>query len=254
MKLRRAFTLTELLIVIGIIVILVTLTMPMLQRIRAMGKRTVCASNLRELGRAMQLYTAEHKGFFPSHKMGGVTGAPGKDRWWGRDEASEIVDDQVDMSIYPYVDEDELYHCPALTSVEVAQSGAGLRWELTPKNVGYGYNAFFLGRSDGTDTDPFPSEASIVPDTRCNIAYVNDSSLTILLADSTVRSGGSHTESYVMWWPDATTTNFMGPYTRHLETANIVTVNGSVTQARIEDVLETSSAGKELRWNPRYKP
>ncbi len=61
-----AFTLVELLVVIGIIAILISLLLPSLQRAKVQANSTVCKSNLRSLGQALRIYEAENKGFlFP---------------------------------------------------------------------------------------------------------------------------------------------------------------------------------------------
>jgi len=63
MRGRRAFTLVELLVVIGIIAILIGLLMPALSRARESAKTSACLSNLRQLGQAMQAYANDWHGF-----------------------------------------------------------------------------------------------------------------------------------------------------------------------------------------------
>ena len=61
----RGFTLVELLIVIAIIATLVGLLMPAVQSAREAGRRTQCASNLRQVGLGWLGHAEAHRGFFP---------------------------------------------------------------------------------------------------------------------------------------------------------------------------------------------
>jgi prepilin-type N-terminal cleavage/methylation domain-containing protein len=62
----RGFTLLELLVVMAIIAVLAALLLPTIGKARERAKRTVCTSNLRQLGSAMLMYTSDHKGRLPN--------------------------------------------------------------------------------------------------------------------------------------------------------------------------------------------
>jgi prepilin-type processing-associated H-X9-DG protein/prepilin-type N-terminal cleavage/methylation domain-containing protein len=62
---QRAFSLIELMTVVGIIGVLIALLLPSLMKVRESARSLQCLSTLRSLGIAFQSYAAEQKGYLP---------------------------------------------------------------------------------------------------------------------------------------------------------------------------------------------
>ena len=61
----KAFSLVELLVVIGIIALLIAILLPVLARVREQATALKCLANLRTCGQAVEMYSDEHKGYLP---------------------------------------------------------------------------------------------------------------------------------------------------------------------------------------------
>ena len=71
----RAFTLVELLVIIGIIALLISILLPSLNRARETANRVKCASNLRQIGQALLMYSNDNKGAYPRTQLSTAVGS-----------------------------------------------------------------------------------------------------------------------------------------------------------------------------------
>ncbi|MFT3881505.1 MAG: DUF1559 domain-containing protein [Gemmatales bacterium] len=62
---RRAFTLVELLVVLGVTMMLIGMIMPAIQKVRASADKMTCASQLRQIGVALHHYHFDYQRFPP---------------------------------------------------------------------------------------------------------------------------------------------------------------------------------------------
>lgn len=100
---RSAFTLVELLVVIGIISTLISILLPALNRARGEAKRAKCLSNLRQLTMAWGMYADEHKGRLVSSDTNDVT------TWVTSGDGLATLQQGA---LYPYINNPGIYLCP----------------------------------------------------------------------------------------------------------------------------------------------
>ncbi|MHC4085768.1 MAG: type II secretion system protein [Planctomycetota bacterium] len=128
---RKAFTLVELLVVIGIIVLLMAIIVPPLHRPKELlGRRAVCLNNLRQLSLAWVMYSDENDGKLVNGMLGQDRTKPGdpsvikEEAWVGIVDAGwpfrerQINGSNMDEGIkngalWEYIKNPKVYHCPA---------------------------------------------------------------------------------------------------------------------------------------------
>jgi len=92
---RRAFTLVELLVVIGVIALLISILLPVLSGARKTATDAQCASNIRQLCTALVMYANENKGKFPPNI--GSSG-PNVNWWYDADRIGKYLPKTIQYS------------------------------------------------------------------------------------------------------------------------------------------------------------
>lgn len=193
-----AFTLTEVLIVIGIIALLAALLLPFFAHARGKGYQAVCASNLKQISLATSLYTQDDDGMmFPilAHASddGNVT------EWCIRKVAHkpDYSPDKSGGYLSRYIKNEGIWNCPSAPSL------------IMP----YGVNIAFL-------------RAEIAAKHPTRLAQVSAPSETILVTESVFQSSAWWEQEPVVYLPSDHAATVEG---RHFGWANVLWVDGHIS-------------------------
>jgi prepilin-type processing-associated H-X9-DG protein/prepilin-type N-terminal cleavage/methylation domain-containing protein len=178
--LRRAFSLVELIVVIGIISLLIAMLLPAVTRVREQAYSTKCQTNLRSIGQAASMHLIDHHGYLPAagwhwNCVGGVCNPQGlqdplrqKYMYYGDEGVTRPLPITAALAWYMGVkvrtDSREhlaqdlnlenvrrLFRCPAQLSDYSGWTERGDdagNWVAPNSWSGYDFNAALMGRRD----------------------------------------------------------------------------------------------------------
>lgn len=134
LELRRAMTLVELLVVVGIVAILAGLLFPVLTAARESARTTGCIENLTQLHAAFTLYASDHEGLKPPYQNTLGTG-------WGDPSTGQThpVPERgaaLVAALHPYTRSTGIWFCPTDSLARTDSNEGSIRHRSTSYRSG----------------------------------------------------------------------------------------------------------------------
>jgi prepilin-type processing-associated H-X9-DG protein len=151
-----AFTLVELLVVIGIIAVLISLLLPALNRARESARGVKCASNMRQIGTMMHQYASQYSAFPLSRDYGNpkVEATTPRSEYWNEFlAAARIIPDRNWVSATPQHSASAKLYCPnAVEGRQIFTYAMLMTGYRTWSTFGTGTGVFSVGGMVGFDS------------------------------------------------------------------------------------------------------
>jgi prepilin-type N-terminal cleavage/methylation domain-containing protein/prepilin-type processing-associated H-X9-DG protein len=211
---RRAFTLVELLVVIGVLALLAAILLPVLASARGRARSATCQQQLRQMAVALKMYAENHDGVFPplEHWGTGVVRLLGV-HW---------------------------FYCPATRHLD---PNPGLTYLPGYVTAGYAYNGFLAG---------FPFDPRTGPPVPLRLADVLYPATTVVIGDCRLhifnldRPDVDQSPLSPNWGEEGGR--------RHLGGANYAFLDGHVHWYRPEQVRGATHSGGPDGKTPDFRP
>lgn len=264
---HSAHTLTELLVVIGILGLLAAMYLTAISKAKAKALQTQCASNLRQLAMGLEQFVSDNQAYPLIMESSSSTGLPELPKDWHVAVGGYAGAYRLNTDRKPYQSA-ELFHCPAANPPACPTFPEGIVY------TDYGYNAFgvsrlldtngSLGLSPwmGTKGEPLPVAASEVnqPVGESQIASPGD---MMAIGDGFVGNSRVIVDAMPTLWRtsgvfdrlrDRLAQSTARAYARHRGKENVVFCDGHVEVLLLQTLFADDSDSVLMRWNRDNQP
>lgn len=151
---RRGFTLIELLVVIAIIALLAAILFPVFASVRGKARQISCASNLRQIGIGITMYTQDNDDLYPyavdasdkyavpplwpSKYQAQISAMPLINPWKTGNEPGVLT---------PYIKSNDLWRCPSDSGYTILDNAPGSSLDAHPSAY-QAYGSSYLTRTE----------------------------------------------------------------------------------------------------------
>lgn len=242
----RGFSLVEVLVAIAVIALLIAILLPSLAAAREAGRASVCGSNLRQLGIALDGYASDHA---DRYAPGASDALANLSRWHGTraTAAASFTPAGGPLSAYLSSRDDATFagsvsarSCPTFAPTALRLANGRIGFERSAG--GYGYNNAFVGvERQRTSLDPATGRAvyrTVTDRVGAQRARIAAPAETLSFADAALADGnalvGIIEYSFVetRFWPESPSVRpDPSVHFRHARKSEVAWLDGHVTAA-----------------------
>ena len=139
------FTLVELLVVITVLVLLLALLVPAMERAVYQAELTICAGRLDSIAGGVMAYAAGHKRQYPRHRAADAGQAPPNQITWALSPANSAALD-MRARLKPFLSLNDHLNCPLTATIDIEGSGSNTA-VLLPYALWFGFQYRITGQN-----------------------------------------------------------------------------------------------------------